>query len=152
MMLRFLYIFKDNQSKSQFINDIISITQSFINGFYSLRQISLVLLFVFFIVSVVGEQLFSGLFLLRCYNTDYGYPFNFNYNTLCSSSNDCIFLENQYNIPFQCLQSYKNPLFNLLNFDTIYNCIIVIFQLVTGQGITTVYIFLSKTFSDEFWA
>jgi len=52
---------------------------------------------------------------------------------------------------YECHKSLKNPYFDLMNFDNIYHCILVIFQLLTGQGISQVYTYLNKTFKDDYY-
>ncbi len=75
----------------------------------------------------------------------YFHSFN-NYTTMCSQDEDCNWLRNDQYDHFTCIKSSVNPNGNLMNFDWLVHCIIVIFQIVTGQSISTLYSYLNKTF------
>ena len=135
----------------KFLNKMVSTTESFVNGFSSLGQISIILFLVFFVSSVIGNQLFSGIFLYRCLNMNFGYFMDFELSSMCKINKDCDFLTQKYLINFECHKSVINPFMNLMNFDNIYLSILCIFQLLTGQGITVLYTYLNKNFRDDYY-
>jgi len=105
------------------------------------------------LISVIGLQVFSGLFLKRCINFQYGNVHSFNdFTTLCLYNTDCNFLNND--IPdaiFKCSKTDINPNFGLFCFDNIFNSLIIIFQLVSMQSCTTLFSYLSRTFHDDYY-
>ena len=125
----------------------------FLNGFYSVRIISSIVLLVFYLIAVIGMKMFSGNFLRRCMNLDNGYFYAFsNATTICSQTSDCSYL-NSFDSLYVCEKSTINPNYNLMNFDNIFQCILTVFQIATGQNLSNLYSYLHKGFfSDIFIA
>ena len=151
MFLRLLNIMQRAKIKNDTIEEILSITKSFLYGFSKLNMITIVMFIVFYITSVIGLQMFSGKFLMRCMNLESGYFYDFgNFMGMCTESSQCDWISKNMNTQFICTKSQVNPDHNFLNFDNILKCFIIIFQLLSGQGITVIYNYLSRTFYDTY--
>ena len=116
-----------------------------------LWEILIVLFFLFLFFSVSGLQMWQGLFLRRCMNVNYGYLMTDKRNTyLCSLDTDCARL-NDYGNKFICAKGYLNPNNGSTNFDNIFYSLITVFIMVTLEGWTNIFTYVSKTFRDKIY-
>ncbi len=92
-------------------------------------------------------QIFSGNFLKRCINLDYGNVHDYaDFRTLCSDNTNCVYLDKEKRNNYFCSKGIINPNNALMNFDNIFYCILIIFQMATGQSISTLYSYIYQTF------
>ena len=116
-----------------------------------LWEILIVLFFFFMFFAVAGLQMWQGLFLRRCLNLNYGYLITDNRNTyLCSFDSDCAIL-NSYGNKFICAKGYINPNSGSTSFDNIFYSLITVFIMVTLEGWTNIFTYVSKTFKDKIY-
>ena len=116
-----------------------------------LWEILIVLFFFFLFFAVAGLQMWQGLFLRRCLNLNYGYLITDNRNTyLCSFDSDCASL-NSYGNKFICAKGYINPNSGSTSFDNIFYSLITVFIMVTLEGWTNIFTYVSKTFKDKIY-
>ena len=126
-----------------------NLTQALIASVSRLWQILIVLFFFFLFFAVAGLQMWQGLFMKRCMNLNYGYLLTDKRNTnLCSYSSDCASL-NGYGNSYICSKGYTNPNNGATNFDNILYSLITIFIMVTLEGWSNIFTYVSKTFKDK---
>ena len=82
-------------------------------------------------------------------NVNFGYfaPIN-NEKYMCTFDSNCQYL-NSYGNTFICAKGYLNPNHGSLTFDNIGNAFITVFAIVTLQGWSKIFTFVSKTFKDK---
>ena len=114
-----------------------------------LSETIIVLFFFFLFFAVAGLQMWQGLFYRRCMNLNFGY-FLTQTNYLCSFDSDCAQL-NQYGNIFICAKGYLNPNNGANNFDNIFNSLITVFIMVTLEGWSDIFNYVSKTFKDRIY-
>ena len=89
--------------------------------------------------------MWQGLFLRRCMNINYGYMVSLSGDEgMCTYDSDCI----QYNEPgmqFVCAKGFVNPNNGVTNFDNLYNAFVTVFVIVSQEGWTNVFAFVTKT-------
>ena len=128
-----------------------------INGLKDLKDISIVLVFVFYFFSVVGHQAFRGLFLSSCYNINMGYYLDLkDPNNVCETNTDCWNLStynfsSSFSKQLVCRKGVINPNGNATNFDDVYHSFIIVIQIITMQGGTDIFLLLIKTFTFIHW-
>jgi len=67
---------------------------------------------------------------------------------MCSFDSDCEEL-NSYGMRFICSKGYRNPDSGAINFDNTLTGFVTIFVMVTLEGWTNVFTYVSKTFKDK---
>ena len=114
-----------------------------------LGETTIVLIFFFLIFAIAGRQMWMGNFYRRCMNVNYGYLYSFQKsNQMCSFDSDCNEL-NTYGMRFICAKGYQNPDSGAINFDNTLTGFVTIFVMVTLEGWTNVFTYVSKTFKDK---
>ena len=116
-----------------------------------LGETTIVLIFFFLIFAIAGRQMWSGLFYRRCMNVNFGYLYsNYKSTQMCSFDTDCEEL-NSYGMRFVCAKGYLNPDSGAITFDNTLTGFVTIFVMVTLEGWTTVFTYVSKTFKDKIY-
>ena len=116
-----------------------------------LGETTIVLVFFFLIFAIAGRQMWQGMFYRRCMNVNYGYLYSTQGDDeMCSFDSDCSDLES-YGMRFICAKGYRNPDSGAINFDNVLTGFVTIFVMVTLEGWTTVFIYVSKTFKDKIY-
>ena len=114
-----------------------------------LGETTIVLIFVFLIFAIGGRQMWMGNFYRRCMNVNYGYLYSTQSATMmCSFDTDCQEL-NSYGDTYVCAKGYRNPDSGAINFDDTIAGFVTIFVMVTLEGWTSVFTYVSKTFKDK---
>ena len=125
------------------------LTLALIASISRLWEILIILFFFFLFFAASGLQMWQGLFLRRCMNINYGYLMTDKRNShLCSFDTDCTKL-NDYGNKFICAKGYINPNSGSTNFDNIFYSLITVFIMVTLEGWTNIFTYVSKTFKDK---
>ena len=128
-----------------------NLIQALIASISRLWEIFIVLFFFFLFFAAAGLQMWQGLFMRRCMNINYGYLLTDKRNTyLCSYSSDCASL-NTYGDNYICSKGYTNPNNGATNFDNILYSLITIFIMVTLEGWSNIFTYVSKTFKDKIY-
>ena len=141
-ILKFLKIMKR-------FKNLKKLTLALIASISRLWEILIVLFFLFLFFSASGLQMWQGLFLRRCMNINYGYLMtDKRYTYLCSFDTDCAKL-NDYGNKFICSKGYLNPNNGSTNFDNIFYSLITVFIMVTLEGWTNIFTYVSKTFKAK---
>jgi hypothetical protein len=110
-----------------------------------------VLFFFFLFFAIAGLQLWQGLFYRRCMNLNFGYFVSQENNKyMCSFDSNCQSLNN-YGQIFICAKGYRNPDFGAINYDNIGTSIITVFIIVTLEGWSYIFTYVSKTFKDKIY-
>ena len=116
-----------------------------------LGETTIVLVFFFLIFAIAGRQMWSGLFYRRCMNVNYGYLYSSHKDKqMCSFDTDCQEL-NSYGMRFVCAKGYLNPDSGAITFDNTLTGFVTIFVMVTLEGWTNVFTYVSKTFKDKIY-
>ena len=116
-----------------------------------LGETTIVLIFFFLIFAIAGRQMWTGLFYRRCMNLNLGYLFSFNKaEHMCSFDTDCAEL-NSYGIRYVCAKGYRNPDSEAISFDNTLVGFVTIFVMVTLEGWTNIFTYVSKTFKDKIY-
>ena len=127
------------------VKGLKDIIVTLVESISSLVDILIVLFFFLLIFAVAGLQMWSGLFKMTCFNLDMGYfLYKNNYSTLCSTDNDCLYLGSQW----ICAKGLSNPNNEVTNFDTTYFGLMTVYIVITLEGWTEVYSYVSRTFKD----
>ena len=110
-----------------------------------------ILFFFFLFFAVAGLQMWQGLFYRRCMNLNYGYFISFeNDKYMCSFDSNCEPL-NTYGQNYICAKGYINPNYGAINFDNIGSSLITVFVMVTLEGWSYIFTYVSKTFKDKIY-
>ena len=110
-----------------------------------------ILFFFFLFFAIAGLQMWQGLFYRRCMNLNYGYFTSFETNEyMCSFDSNCESL-NSYGQIFICAKGYNNPDYGAINFDNIGTSLITVFIIVTLEGWSYIFTYVSKTFKDKIY-
>jgi len=116
-----------------------------------LGETTIVLVFIFLIFAIGGRQMWMGNFYRRCMNMNYGFMYSTQDSTMmCSFDNDCDEL-NSYGVKYICAKGYLNPNSGAVNFDDTIAGFVTIFIMVTLEGWTDVFTYVSKTFKDKIY-
>ena len=116
-----------------------------------LGETAIILFFFFLFFAVAGLQMWQGLFYRRCMNINYGYFISVkNENYMCSFDSNCETL-NSYGKIFICAKGYLNPNSGAINFDNIFTALITAFVMVTLEGWSYIFTYVSKTFKDKIY-
>ena len=116
-----------------------------------LGETTIVLVFFFLIFAIGGRQMWMGNFYRRCMNINYGYMYSTQEaEMMCSFDTDCEEL-NSYGVKYICAKGYLNPDSGAINFDDTIAGFITIFVMVTLEGWTNVFTYVSKTFKDKIY-
>ena len=116
-----------------------------------LGETTIVLVFFFLIFAIGGRQMWMGNFYRRCMNLNYGFMYSTQESTMmCSFDTDCEEL-NTYGAKYVCAKGYLNPDSGAINFDDTIAGFITIFVMVTLEGWTNVFTYVSKTFKDKIY-
>lgn len=104
-------------------------------------DVILILLLLFLVFAIAGLQLLPGLLKRRCFLPETGIPY------LDSSGNPmlCGFVTCPEG--YACGKMTANPDFDVTNFDTIANALIMVFQIVTMEGWSSVMINYEMTYT-----
>ena len=114
-----------------------------------LGETAIILFFFFLFFAVAGLQMWQGLFYRRCMNLHYGYFISSKFDEyMCSFDSNCEDL-NSYGNTFICAKGYVNPDLGAINFDNIGNSLITVFVVVTLEGWSRIFTYVSKTFKDK---
>lgn len=114
---------------------------SLIRALPLLRDLILILLLLFLVFAIAGTQLFAGLLKRRCFMPESGRPYlDQNGNQMLCGYSDCP-------SGFTCGKMIANPDFDVSNFDNIASSLIVVFQIVTMEGWTTIMVYLETTYT-----
>ena len=128
-----------------------NLSQALIASISRLWEILIVLFFFFLFFAVAGLQMWQGLFMRKCMNVNYGYLLTDKRNKyLCSYNSDCASL-NTYGNYFICSKGYLNPNNGATNFDNILYSLMNIFIMVTLEGWSNIFTYVSKTFKDKIY-
>ena len=100
-----------------------------------------ILIFVLLIFAIAGLQLFSGVLKMRCFDPTDGRLF------IDSFGNDMICGFRGCPSGYACGKTTFNPQNELTNFDTIANSFLVVFQIITLEGWSTVMYEVMKAFT-----
>ena len=116
-----------------------------------LGETTIVLIFFFLIFAIAGRQMWMGNFYRRCMNVNYGYLYSTHKDKqMCSFDSDCDEL-NSYGMRYICSKGYRNPDSGAINFDNTLTGFVTIFVMVTLEGWTNVFTYVSKTFKDKIY-
>ena len=116
-----------------------------------LGETTIVLIFFFLIFAIAGRQMWTGLFYRRCMNVNFGYLFSTNKAvSMCSFDTDCEEL-NTYGNRYVCAKGYVNPDSGAISFDNTLTGFVTIFIMVTLEGWTNIFTYVSKTFKDKIY-
>jgi len=90
----------------------------------------------------------------RCVNLEIGYAYAYtNYTSMCTKSSDCssIYSLNPVNpgSNFVCAKTDINPFYGVASFDDFFHSMTVVFIIITMEGWTDYFTFVSKTFTDD---
>ena len=100
-----------------------------------------ILFFVLFIFSIAGLQLFAGLLKKRCFDPVTGKVFfDENGKDIVCGARDCP-------LGFACGKTTYNPDNNLSNFDTIGNAFVIVFQVITLEGWSSIMYEIMEAFT-----
>ena len=117
----------------------------------NLGQTMIILFFFFLIFAIAGLQMWQGLFYRRCMNVNFGYFYSVkNDDYMCSFDSNCNSL-NTYGQTFICAKGYINPNNGALNFDNIGTALVTVFVMVTLEGWSYIFTYVSKTFKDKIY-
>ena len=95
--------------------------------------------------------MWQGLFYRRCMNVNYGFMYSTqDAKMMCSFDSDCAEL-NSYGEKYICAKGYLNPNSGAINFDDTIAGFVTIFVMVTLEGWTSVFTYVSKTFKDKIY-
>jgi hypothetical protein len=116
-----------------------------------LKDITIVLFFFFLLFAIAGVQMWQGLFMRRCMNLQYGFMYSLTKDKgMCTFDSDC----QEYNTPgnsFICAKGYRNPDNNIVCFDNVLKGFITVFIMITLEGWTDGWNYVSNTFKDKFY-
>ena len=116
-----------------------------------LGETTIVLVFVFLIFAIGGRQMWMGNFYRRCMNINYGFMYSTQGSTMmCSFDTDCEELDS-YGVKYICAKGYLNPNSGAISFDDTLAGFVTIFVMVTLEGWTDVFTYVSKTFKDKIY-
>ena len=116
-----------------------------------LGETVIVLFFFFLVFSIGGLQMWQGFFYRRCMNINYGYfLLTKSDEYMCSFDSNCENL-NSFGQIFICAKGYLNPNDGAINFDNIGNAMITVFIMVTLEGWSYIFTYVSKTFKDKIY-
>jgi hypothetical protein len=116
-----------------------------------LGEIVIVLFAFFLFFAIAGLQMWQGLFFRRCMNLNYGYFYSISHEKyMCSFDSNCEYL-NTYGKKFICAKGYLNPNSGAINFDNIGTSFITVFILVTLEGWSYIFNYVSRTFKDKIY-
>ena len=116
-----------------------------------LGETTIVLIFFFLIFAIAGRQMWMGNFYRRCMNVNFGYLYSTQKSKqMCSFDSDCEEL-NTYGMRYICAKGYRNPDSGAINFDNTLTGFVTIFVMVTLEGWTNVFTYVSKTFKDKIY-
>jgi len=98
--------------------------------------------------------MWSGLMQRRCLDLNLGYAYSFsNATSMCTTDSDCYLATSINPYPggatFVCEKVNEFPFNGIGSFDVIYNALIVVFIIVTQEGWTDYYNFVTNTFKDS---
>ena len=113
---------------------------------------TVIVLFAFFLFfAIAGLQMWQGLFFRRCMNLNYGYFYSIrNEKYMCSFDSNCEYL-NSYGNTYICAKGYLNPNSGAINFDNIGTSFITVFVMVTLEGWSYIFNYVSRTFKDKIY-
>ena len=116
-----------------------------------LGDTTIVLIFFFLIFAIAGRQMWQGLFYRRCMNVNLGYLYSTHKDKqMCSFDTDCEDL-NSYGVRYICAKGYLNPDSGAISFDNTLVGFVTIFVMVTLEGWTNIFTYVSKTFKDKIY-
>ena len=116
-----------------------------------LGEIFIVLFFFFLIFSIAGTQMWQGNLKRRCMSESYGYLVAFNNDKgMCTFDSDCTEYNENGN-RFICVKGFVNPNNGVISFDNSLIGMVTVFVIVTLEGWTQVFTYVSKTFKDKIY-
>lgn len=108
-----------------------------------LKDIYIILLFMYILFGITGLHLFQGVLHAQCYDpSTRSYPIlNFiAQSSYCDSDSICPGIS-------ICLDSYSNPFYGQTNFDDVFGATLMAFQASTTENWSTIMYFLFSAFS-----
>ena len=116
-----------------------------------LTDILIVLIFFFLIFAIAGVQMWQGNFLKRCMSLRYGFYSSYDDDEgMCTFDSDCESLNTMGN-KYVCVKGFRNPNNGVITFDNTLMGFITVFTMVTLEGWTNVFVYVSKTFKDKIY-
>ena len=116
-----------------------------------LSDILIVLFFFILLFAIGGVQMWQGVFMRRCMSLQYGYMSSFiGAEGMCTFDSDCL----KYNTPgntFVCVKSHRNPDNGITNFDNSLKGFVTIFIILTMEGWSDIFLYVSSTFKDKLY-
>ena len=95
--------------------------------------------------------MWQGIFYRRCMSVKYGYLVSTQGDTgMCSFDSNCEEY-NSYGNTFICAKGYRNPNSGAVNFDNTLTALVTVFVMVTLEGWTDFFTYVSKTFKDKIY-
>jgi hypothetical protein len=117
----------------------------------NLGETSIILFFFFLIFAIAGLQMWQGIFYKRCMSLNYGYLVSIQGDEgMCSFDSNCEEY-NSYGNTFICARGYVNPNSGATNFDNTLTALVTVFVMVTLEGWTDFFTYVSKTFRDKIY-
>jgi len=101
--------------------------------------------------------MWTGLMQKQCVNIELGYAYSFsNYTTMCTTDLDCydsisIGIGVNPGSSFACSKTNINPFNGVASFDDFLHSLNVVFIIITMEGWTDYFAFVSKTFKGEIY-
>ena len=116
-----------------------------------LTDILIVLIFFFLIFAIAGVQMWQGNFLKRCMSLRYGFYSSYDDDEgMCTFDSDCESLSTMGN-KYVCVKGFRNPNNGVITFDNTLMGFVTVFTMVTLEGWTNVFVYVSKTFKDKIY-
>ena len=116
-----------------------------------LSDILIVLVFFFLLFAIAGVQMWQGNFLKRCMNLRYGFYISYDDDSgMCTFDSDCDTLNERGN-KYICSKGFRNPNKGVITFDNTLTGFVTVFIIVTKEGWTDVWTYVSKTFKDKLY-
>ena len=116
-----------------------------------LTDIIIVLMFFFLMFAIAGVQMWQGNFLKRCMSLRYGFYSSYDDDEgMCTFDSDCESLNSMGN-KYVCVKGFRNPNNGVITFDNTLMGFVTVFTMVTLEGWTNVFVYVSKTFKDKIY-
>ena len=129
--------------------DLKKLVTALLASIAHLGETTIVLIFFFLIFAIAGRQMWQGMFYRRCMSLNYGYLYSTHKDKqMCSFDTDCEEL-NTYGMRYVCAKGYLNPDSGAISFDNTLVGFVTIFVMVTLEGWTNIFTYVSKTFKDK---
>ena len=95
--------------------------------------------------------MWQGNFLKSCMSLRYGFYSSYDDDEgMCTFDSDCESLNTMGN-KYVCVKGFRNPNNGVITFDNTLMGFITVFTMVTLEGWTNVFVYVSKTFKDKIY-